>query len=43
MGGTIDGVTGDHVLIAPAFIIEDNQIDELVSKLSHAIDKALTA
>ena len=43
MGGTIDGVNGDHVLIAPAFIIEDNQIDELVSKLSHAIDKALSA
>ncbi|PRY89407.1 aspartate aminotransferase family protein [Donghicola tyrosinivorans] len=42
MGGTIDGVNGDHVLIAPAFIIEDTQIDELVSKLSTAIDKALS-
>lgn len=42
MGGTIDGVNGDHVLIAPAFITEDTQIDELVSKLSTAIDKALS-
>ncbi len=43
MGGTIDGVNGDHVLLAPAFIIEDAQIDELVSKLSGAIDTALSA
>ncbi|WP_419906139.1 aspartate aminotransferase family protein [Hoeflea sp.] len=39
MGGTIDGVNGDHVLLAPPFIIEDGQIDELVGKL----DKALSA
>lgn len=37
MGGTIDGVRGDHVLLAPPFIIEDDQIDELVSKLDTAI------
>lgn len=43
MGGTIDGQIGDHVLLAPPFIIEDAQIDELVSKLSGAIDKALAA
>lgn len=43
MGGTIDGVRGDHVLLAPPFIIEDAQIDELVSKLSGAIDTALAA
>ncbi|WP_194098369.1 aspartate aminotransferase family protein [Marivivens aquimaris] len=41
MGGTIDGVRGDHVLLAPPFIIEDAQIDELVSKLSGAVEKAL--
>ena len=34
MGGTIDGRQGDHVLIAPPFIITDEQIDELVDKLS---------
>ncbi|MEZ5885020.1 MAG: aspartate aminotransferase family protein [Paracoccaceae bacterium] len=43
MGGTIDGQRGDHVLLAPPFIIEDSQIDELVGKLSGAIDRALAA
>ncbi|MCV2879346.1 aspartate aminotransferase family protein [Sedimentimonas flavescens] len=43
MGGTIDGQSGDHVLLAPPFIIEDAQIDELVGKLSGAIDRALSA
>ncbi|WP_170381290.1 aspartate aminotransferase family protein [Ruegeria atlantica] len=37
MSGTRDGRKGDHVLLAPPFIIEDAQIDELVGKLSRAI------
>ncbi len=41
MSGTIDGQSGDHVLLAPPFIISDDQIDELVQKLSHAIETAL--
>ena len=41
MGGTIDGKTGDHILLAPPFIIEDDQIDELVFKLSGSIETAL--
>jgi len=40
-GGTVNGRDGDHVLIAPPFIIEDTQIDELVGKLSRAVDTAL--
>ena len=43
MGGTIDGVRGDHILLAPPFIIEDAQIDEVVTKLSGAITGALAA
>ncbi|MFP1644880.1 aspartate aminotransferase family protein [Pontitalea aquivivens] len=43
MGGTIDGQRGDHILLAPPFIIEDGQIDELVGKLAGAIDRALAA
>ncbi|RDD98773.1 aspartate aminotransferase family protein [Paracoccus pantotrophus] len=43
MGGTIDGQRGDHILLAPPFIIEDAQIDELVGKLSGAIRGALAA
>ena len=38
MGGTIDGVQGDHVLLAPPFIVDETQLDELVDKLSTAID-----
>ncbi len=41
MSGTIDGQLGDHVLLAPPFIISDDQIDELVAKLSGAIGTAL--
>lgn len=43
MGGTIDGLHGDHVLLAPPFIIEDTQIDEVVSKLAESIEAALVA
>ena len=41
--GCIDGVHGDHVLLAPPFIIEDDQIGELVEKLGLAIDHSLAA
>jgi hypothetical protein len=41
MGGTIDGERGDHVLLAPPFVIEPSQIEELVHKLSGAIESAL--
>lgn len=40
-GGTADGVRGDHVLLAPPFIITPEQLDELVEKLGKAIDRAL--
>ncbi len=43
MSGTIDGLNGDHVLIAPPFIIQDEQIDELTGKLSTAFDHAFQA
>jgi adenosylmethionine-8-amino-7-oxononanoate aminotransferase len=41
MAGTIDGRRGDHVLLAPPFIIADSQLDELVDKLDAAIGSAL--
>jgi len=41
MGGTIDGARGDHVLLAPPFILEEHQLDELVEKLSGALDAVL--
>ena len=39
MQGTIDGTRGDHVLLAPAYIITKAQVDELVEKLARAIDR----
>ncbi|RPF92860.1 MAG: aspartate aminotransferase family protein [Rhodobacteraceae bacterium TMED160] len=41
MSGTRDGKNGDHVLLAPPFIIEDSQLDELVEKLDTAITETL--
>jgi adenosylmethionine-8-amino-7-oxononanoate aminotransferase len=43
MGGTVDGRSGDHVLIAPPFIIEERHVDEIVDKLAAAIAAALVA
>ena len=41
MSGTRDGRLGDHVLLAPPFIIEEVQIDELVTRLVRALDTVL--
>jgi adenosylmethionine-8-amino-7-oxononanoate aminotransferase len=41
MSGTIDGKNGDHILLAPPFIMSDEQIDELVDKLKTAFDQVL--
>ncbi len=43
MQGTIDGRKGDHVLLAPPFIITDEQVAELTDKLGRAVDQALAA
>ncbi|MCA7999751.1 aspartate aminotransferase family protein [Burkholderia metallica] len=43
MGGTIDGVHGDHILVAPPFISTAQQIDTIVERLSGAIGAALAA
>ena len=41
MSGTRDGQLGDHILLAPPFIIEDAQIAEIVFKLSNAFRRTL--
>jgi len=41
MGGTIDGRTGDHVLLAPPFIVTEQDIDTIVERLGNAIDAAV--
>lgn len=40
-GGTVDGIVGDHILLAPPFIMTNQHIDELVSKLEVAIEEVL--
>ena len=41
MGGTIDGQRGDHILLAPPFILEDHHLDEIADKLQAAINTTL--
>ncbi len=41
MGGTIDGRTGAHILLAPPFIMEDTHIDLIVGTLQSALETAL--
>ncbi|MFP5406488.1 MAG: aminotransferase class III-fold pyridoxal phosphate-dependent enzyme, partial [Gammaproteobacteria bacterium] len=43
MGGTIDGRIGDHVLLAPPFIVSDEELDILVDRLGEAVDASIDA
>ena len=43
MGGTIDGRSGDHLLLAPPYIVSDGELDEIVERLAQAIAAALAA
>ena len=40
-GGTVDGVRGDHVLLAPPFISSADELAQIVQRLKRAIDKTL--
>jgi len=39
MGGTIDGQQGDHILIAPPFIVTEQQLDFVVETLKQVIQQ----
>jgi adenosylmethionine-8-amino-7-oxononanoate aminotransferase len=43
MGGTIDGRTGDHVLLAPPFIATRQDLDTIVERLGDAVDAAIAS
>lgn len=43
MGGTIDGQRGDHILLAPPFIVSASDLSEIVARLAEAVDAALVA
>jgi adenosylmethionine-8-amino-7-oxononanoate aminotransferase len=40
-GGTVDGKSGDHVLLAPPYIASTDDIDMIVERLGSAVDTAL--
>ena len=40
MGGTVDGARGDHVLLAPPFIVDAPLVETIVERLGEAIDAA---
>jgi adenosylmethionine-8-amino-7-oxononanoate aminotransferase len=39
--GTADGINGDHILLAPPFIINEDQIGEIVEKLESTLSQCL--
>jgi adenosylmethionine-8-amino-7-oxononanoate aminotransferase len=43
MGGTLDGVRGDHVLLAPPFIVDARDIDTIIERLGDAVDAAIAS
>ena len=43
MGGTIDGVNGDHVIVAPPYNVTAPEIEMIVARLGDAVDTALSS
>lgn len=39
--GTMDGVQGNHVLLAPPFIVTKNDVEEIASRLGDAVEAAI--
>ena len=43
MGGTVDGRLGDHVLLAPPFVISNDELEAVVERLGEAVDASVAA
>ncbi len=43
MSGTLDGRRGHHILLAPPFIIGDQQVDEITTRIKSAINSAVAS
>ena len=41
--GTVDGVRGDHLLLAPAFIISEAECEQIANALQYALEKTFSA
>jgi adenosylmethionine-8-amino-7-oxononanoate aminotransferase len=37
-GGTVDGISGDHILLAPPYIVDETHIDEIVRVLAEVLE-----
>ncbi len=42
MGGTVDGVQGDHVMLAPPYTVTADELDLIVARLSDAVSAVLS-
>ena len=42
-GGTVDGVHGDHIVLAPPYIVTPAEVDLIVDRLGDAIEDALSS
>jgi adenosylmethionine-8-amino-7-oxononanoate aminotransferase len=40
MGGTLDGTSGDHAILAPPFITSEAELDDIVARFADAVDAA---
>ena len=42
-GGTVDGRSGDHILLAPPYNVTDNELEMIVDLLGQTLDAVLPA
>jgi adenosylmethionine-8-amino-7-oxononanoate aminotransferase len=40
-GGCVDGRRGDHIVLAPPYLVTDREVDEIVERMGRTIDRAL--
>ena len=41
MGGTVDGQRGDHVLLAPPYIVDEEAVQTIAAQIRVAVDAAI--
>ena len=41
--GTVDGVRGDHLLLAPPFVINESECEQIASAVQYALEKTFSA
>jgi adenosylmethionine-8-amino-7-oxononanoate aminotransferase len=41
MGGTVDGIRGDHALLAPPFICTESDISQIVERFAQSVREVM--